>query len=441
MLPPLSRLSLGNNAPVGTGADGEEEEQRKRRKVDTTDVAPNIAPNILLGLPEDVWLNIMQNVDYVEACGEIGRICKSVSAEPLRGLCQKESTYDVLNQKLGLYGDGGTLATMKTWALTSNVPLATYIVHIVGSERFTARDLFTYVCLERKLLVDNKNRYRRDPSDNQKEKDYRLNIQTFLRYKSPTWGAQAKWVVSLDPMYAFEFIPGSMTTHERHISLDLQPGVHYDDPIRQRARQGYTIMWSEHRENDAATWADVAVPNWLEIAKIAMKASAFNFEHVPGWIDHASGYQPFPPCEGFAEIAKMAVKGEPYQFTNIPGSTLNPERYVRERYFPDAVANYTELAKLAASATHMLRHVPGSIDPRSGNQLRPPIPDYYDIAEVHLRRRGYSLRYVPPDLPGYAALAKIAIDQNLNAFKWVPTDHKDYKELEAYRDARVPKDR
>lgn len=46
-----------------------------------------------------------------------------------------------------------------------------------------------------------------------------------------------------------------------------------------------------------------------------------------------------------------------------------------------------------------------------------------------------------PALPGYAALARIAIDQDLKAFKFVPTGHKDYEELEAYRDARVVKDR
>jgi hypothetical protein len=86
MLPPLSRLSL-ENAPVGTGADGEGE--AKRRKVGATDVAPNV----LMGLPEDMWLNIMQNVDYVEACNEIGRICMSATVEPLRSLCQKDSTW------------------------------------------------------------------------------------------------------------------------------------------------------------------------------------------------------------------------------------------------------------------------------------------------------------------------------------------------------------
>ena len=430
MLPALSRLSLDNHAPVGTGADGEEEEA-KRRKVDATDVAPNV----LMGLPEDMWLHIMQNVDYVEVCSEIGRICESASAEPLRGLCQKDSTYDVLNHKMGLYGDGGTLATLRAWALTSTAPLATFIV---GSEEFEARDLFTYVCLARRRVVDNMKQYRQLPADKLREMDYRTNIRTFLQHKTPCWGAQAKWIVSLHPTYAFEFIPGSVTTHERHISLDLMRGIPYDSPRRTRARGIYVIMWSEYRENDAATWADVAVPNWVEIAKMAIKDSPFNFKHVPGWIDDTSGYQPFPPCPGFAEIAKLAVEGDPYNLANVPGSTLSPEEHVRERAFPDAVSNYAELAKLAAKATHMLRHVPGSIDPRSGNQLRLPIPDYYDIAEVHLRKRGYNLRYVPPDLPGYAALVRIALDEDLQAFKFVPTDHKDYKELEAYRDARVP---
>ena len=431
MLPPLSRLRL-ENAPVGTGADGEEE--AKRRKVGATDVAPNV----LMGLPEDMWLNIMQNVDYVEVCNEIGRICMSANVEPLRSLCQKDSTYDMLNRKMGLYGDGGTLATIKTWFLTSTAPLtplALYIVFKGGATDFTARNLLEYVCLKRKRVVDTMKRYRQLPADKQREKDYRVEIQLLLQYKSPIWGAQAKWVVGLHPFYAFEFIPGSMTTYERHLSLDLQPGLLYDDPIRERARQARTIMWGEFRENDAATWADIAVPNWVEIAKMAIKESPFNFEHIPGWVDHASGYQPFPPCEGFAEIAKLAVEGNPYNFANVPGSTLNPQQYTRERFFPDAVSNYTELAKLAANAVFMLRHVPGSIDPRSGNQLRPPIADYYDIAEVHLRRRGHNLRYVPPDLPGYAALAMIAIDKNPEAFKSVPTDHKDYKELEAHTGA------
>ena len=437
MLPSLTRLSLDNHAPVGTGADGEEEEQRKRRKVDATDVAPNV----LMGLPEDVWLNIMQNVDYVDVCGEIGRICKSASAEPLRGLCQKDSTYNMLNHKMGLYGDGGTLSTLKAWALTSTTPLARYIVRFVGSEKFKARDLFVYVCLERKLVVDNMKRYMEVPADRLRQKEYRINIQTFLRYKTPGWGARAKWIVSLHPIYAFEFIPGSMTTQERSISLDLQPGLPFQDPGRERARHAYTIMWSEHRESVEATWADVAVPNWVEIAKMAIKDAPFNFEHVPGWIDDASGYQPFPPCPDFAEIAKLAVEGDPYNFANVPGSTLNPEKHDRERFLPDAVSNYTEIAKLAAKGIHMLRHVPGSIAPWSGNQLRAPIPDYYDIAEVHLRIRGWNLRYVPPDLPGYAALVKIALDENLNAFKFVPIHHKDYKELEAYRDARLPEDR
>ena len=89
----------------------------------------------------------------------------------------------------------------------------------------------------------------------------------------------------------------------------------------------------------------------------------------------------------------------------------------------------------------MLRHVPGSIDPMSGKQLRPPILDYYDIAKVHLQKRGYSLRYVPPDLEGYAALAKIAIDQDPVAFQFVPMDHKDHEELEAFRDECVVKGR
>ena len=441
MLPALSQLSL-DGAPVGTGADGEEE--AKRRKVDETDVAPNV----LMGLPEDMWLNIVQNVDYVEACNEIGRICISATVEPLRSLCQKDSTYDMLNHKMGLYGDGGTLATMKTWFLTSTAPLpplAQYIVFKGGAANFTARNLFEYVCLKRKRVVDTMKRYRQLPADRQREKDYRLDIQILLQYKSPIWGAQAKWVVGLHPSYAFEFIPGSMTTHERHISLDLLPGYQalpYDDPIRERARQARTIVWSEYRADDADTWADIAVPNWVEIAKMAIKDSPNkNFEHVPGWVDHTSGYQPFPPCKGFAEIAKLAMEGDPYNFVNVPGSTLNPQNYTSERFFPDAVSNYTELAKLAANAAFMLRHVPGSIDPRSGNQLRPPIRDYYDIAEVFLRRRGYNLRYVPPDLPGYAALAKIAIDQNPGAFKSVPTDHKDYKELKALNDLWEARDR
>ena len=438
MLPALLRLSLDNHAPVGTGADGEEEEV-KRRKVDATDVAPNV----LMGLPEDMWLHIMQNVDYVEVCDEIARICKSATVEPLRGLCQKDSTYDVLNHKMGLYGDGGTLATLKAWALTSTAPLAKFIHAIdVGSEEFKARDLFTHVCLERRRVVDNMKQYRQLPADRLREIEYRGNIQTFLQYKTPCCGAQAKWLVSLHPTYAFEFIPGAMTTVERHDSLDLQRGVPYNDPDRERARQGYTIMWSEYRENDEATWADVAVPNWVEIAKIAIKGTPFNFKHVPGWIDHTSGFQPYPPCTGFAEIAKLAVERDPYNLQNVPGSTLSPLKYDRERFFPDAVSNYTELAKLAAKkATPMLQYVPGSIDLLTLNQLRPPIPDYYDIAEVYLRKRGWNLRHVPPDLPGYAALARIAIDQELKAFKFVPRDHKDYKELEAYRDARVLEDR
>lgn len=457
MLPPLSQLSLGG-APVRTGADEEgtnrrkvdatdaDEEEAKRRKVDAADVAPSV----LLGLPEDMWLSIMQSVDHVDVCNEIGRICRSANVEPLRGLCQKDSTYDVLNRKMGLYGDGGTLASMQTWAHATHVqlagdpeeypPLVGYMVSVMGTANFTARRLFEYVCLERKLVIDSMKRFRQDPTDKQKHKEYRLNIQTLLRHKSPALGAQAKWVVSLHPTYAFEFIPGSMTTQERNISLDLQPGLPYDDPVRERARQTYTIMRNPNPAEHAATWADIAVPNWVEIAKMAIENAPVNFEHVPGWIDHVSGYQPFPPCEGFAEIAKLAMEGHPYNFGNVPGSTLNPEKYASERFFPDAVSNYTELAKLAAKASYMLRHVPGSIDPRSGGQLRPPVADYYDIAEVHLRRRGWSLRYVPPDLPGYAALARIAIDQNPNAFKFVPMDHKDHKELEAHRDERVAKD-
>ena len=433
MLPPLSRLSLDNHAPVGTGADGEEEEV-KRRKVDATDVAPNV----LLGLPEDVWLNIMQSVDYVEVCNEIGRICESANVEPLRGLCQKDSTYDTLNRKMGLYGEGETLAAMKTWALTSTTPLAQYI-NFKGGASFTARNLFEYVCRKRQLVTDRMKRFRQQPTDKQKENDYRLDIQTLLRHKSPILGAQAKWVVSLHPTYAFEFIPGSMTTHERHISLDLMQGVPYDDPRRKQARGEYTIMWSEYREDDAATWADIAVPNWVEIAKMAIKDSPFNFEHVPGWIDHTSGYQPFPPCPDFAEIAKLAVEGNPHDIANVPGSTLSLVNYDRERFFPDAVSNYTELAKLAAKAPQTLQYVPGSM--WKGKQFRPPIRDYYDIAEVHLRKWGWNLQYVPPDLLDYAALARIAIDQDLRAFRFVPTGHKDYEELEAYRDARVVKDR
>ena len=439
MLPPLSRLSL-DGAPVSTGAD---EEETKRRKVSATDVTPGV----LLGLPEDMWLHIMQNVDNVELCNEIARICSSALTltTPLGTLCQRDSTYDVLNRKMGLYGDGGTLASMKTWADTTHVqlardlaeypPLVGYIVSVVGTTNFTARMLFAYVCLERKQVIHSMKQYKEDLTDKQKQKDYRIDIQTFLRHKSPTWGAQAKWVVSLDPSYAFEFIPGSMTTKERHISLDLMVGdwrLAYDDPLRERARQRYTIMWSDYRADDEATWADIAVPNWVEIAKMAIKDTPSNFEHVPGWIDHTSGYQPFLPCEGFAEIAKLAMEGDPYIFVNVPGSTLNPEKYAGEHFFPDPVSNYTELAKLAAKAPSMLRHVPGSIDPRSGNSLRPCIADYYDIAEVHLRIRGWNLRYVPPDLPGYAALARIAIDRHPNAFRFVPTDHKDYKELEAY---------
>ena len=407
----------------------------------------DVAPSVLLGLPEDMWLHIMQNnIDDVELCNEIGRICSATqtrSAATLGSLCQKDSTYDMLNRKMGLYGDGGTLASMKTWALTDTTPLAKHIVATKGgSAKFTARRLFKYVCLERKLVIHNMNQYRRDPADNQKQKVYRLNIQTLLMYKSPTWGAQAKWVVSLHPLYAFEFIPGSVTTQERHDSLDLQPGLSYDDPVRELARRSYIIIQSKH-ENAAATWADIAVPNWVEIAKMALKNSPHNsqdiFKHVPGWIDHESGFQPFPPCKGFGEIAKLAIKGDLNNFQNVPGSTLNPEKYATQPFLAEPASNYTELAKLAANYI-MLRHVPGSIDPRSGEQLRPPIPDYYDIAEVHLRRRGWSLRYVPPDLPGYAALARIAINEDFNAFKFVPTNHKDYTEIAAYRDERVAKD-
>tara|TARA_B110000858_G_scaffold169801_1_gene199175 strand:+ start:1533 stop:2879 length:1347 start_codon:yes stop_codon:yes gene_type:complete len=402
----------------------------------------DVAPSVLLGLPEDMWLHIMQNIDDVELCNEIGRICSATQTTPLGSLCQKDSTYDMLNRKMGLYGDGGTLASMKTWALTDTTPLAQHILATVGgSANFTARRLFEYVCLERKLVIHNMNEYRRDPADRQKQKDYRLNILTLLMYKSPTWGAQAKWVVSLHPLYAFEFIPGSMTTQERHDSLDLQPGLSYDDPVRERARKSYRIIRSK-RDNDAATWADIAVPNWVEIAKMAIKNSPFVFDNVPGWVDHDSGVQPFLPCEGFAEIAKLAIEGHPNNFQNVPGSTVNPEMYATQPFLAEPVSNYTELAKLAANspAIYMLRHVPGSIDPRSGEQLRPPIPDYYDIAEVHLRKRGWSLRYVPPDLPGYAALAMIAINKDFNAFKFVPTNHKDYTEIAAYRDERVAKD-
>ena len=436
MLPPLLRLRL-ENAPVGTGTDGEEE--AKRRKVGAT----NVAPNVLMGLPSDIWLNIMQNVDYVEACNEIARICLSANNEPWRSLCQKDFTYEMLNRKMGLYGDGGTLATMKTWFLTSGTftPLGQYIALKGGATDFTARNLLEYVCLNRKRLVNTMKRYRRLPADEQREQDYRLHIQVFLQYESPIWGAQAKWVVGLHPSYAFEFIPGSMTTHERKIPLDLVTGLPYNDPIRESARQEHIIMSSKYRDNGAGTWADIAVPNWVEIAKMVIKDFPHNFKHIPGWVDDASGSQPFPPCKGFAEIAKLAMEGDPFNFVNVPGSTLDPQEHTSERFFPDAVSNYTELAKLAANAVGMLQFVPGSIDLRSGNQLRRPIPDYYDIAEVHLRKRGYYLRYVPPDLPGYAALAKIAIDKHPGAFKYVPTDHKDYKDLEAHRDASVAKDR
>ena len=425
MLPCLSRLRL-DDAPVstGTGTGTERDEISKylaegafkqMRVMGATDVAPNV----LLGLPDDMWLHILASIDDADVCDEIGRICQSANVDPFKSMCKDDSVFDMLNRKMGLYGDEGGVDGLKAWAVGRRDSDFAEFIRICDVT-FTARSAFMYACIERRMMLEAAEERIRVPADKGFQYNFRLRIKTFFRDRTPMTGAQARWLVGIDPRGAFEFIPGSVTTRERYSLLDLGD-LPYDHPSRAAARDDYVMVWIERRK-PGQTYADIAVPGYAEIAKMAVEASGFNFQYVPGWVDADSGYQPFPPCEGFAEIAKAAVQEFALNLSSVPGSQLAPDMFQSESWFPDPVENYTEIAKLAASMPSQLRYVPGSIDPRSGNQLRPPINDYYEIAEVHLRSNGRNLRWVPRDLEGYAALVRIALENNPSAIDFVPRE-------------------
>ena len=444
MLPCLSRLRL-DDAPVGTGTDTDTDMDgggygfapldvfNKRLKVGAT----NVAPNVLLGLPEDMWLHILGSIDDADVCDEIGRICQSTKVDPFKSMCKDDGTFDMLNRKMGLYGDEGSVAGLKAWAVNRHNSDFAQFIRICG-DTLKARSVFTYVCIERRMMLEAAEERKKVPGDKAFQNTFRVRIKTFFRDRTPMTRAQARWLVGIDPRGAFEFIPGSVTTHERWSLLDLS-GLPYDHPVRVAARQLHIFVGSENRQ-PGQTYAQVAVPGYAEVAKIAMKGTALNFEHVPGWIDSDTGFQPFPPCAGFAEVAKVAVQEFEINFANVPGSQLAPDIFQNETSFADPVENYTEIAKLAAGLVNQLRYVPGSIDPRTGSQLRPPINDYYEIAEVHLRANGRNLRWVPRDLPGYATLVRIALENNPSAIDFVPRDLPGYAallKLLAYRDERA----
>ena len=466
MLPRLSELRL-KAAPVPVRVGGSVEEERQRRR--TSD--QGVSLNVLMGLSEDVWQNILNQIDDKDACDEIGRICiaggkfigddwKGRTMTPIQSLCGKDSTYDQLNRSLGWYKPFENLAEVLEWCKAN----ATQAIAVGMAEAPVERRAWHYfasICQARRGFLQAKARAEPGHGEDWRELEsaYRRLITAMATEPrgAPASYANAKWMVRTDAEHTFEFIPGSCSTLDRLSNLDLNPDYPDDHPLRVLAQRTNVVMGTGPGDS-LETLDDAAIVGYTEIAKIAVAEGYDQLKHVRGSINATTGLQNFPLCKDYAEIAKVAVSVYGSCLANVPGSTLNVLFFTEEIYrdrSPDPLPNYTELAKLAAfskkNRKNTLRFVPGSINPKTGRQLRPPIDDYYAIAEVHVRMDPWSLMYVPgscytprgflefraPPLKDYAALAKIAIAESPKAFVRVPPDMPEYAHLEAFRNQVV----
>ena len=444
------RKPAATTAPVlptptgGIGANGEEEHtSTKSKQVKTDDV--DVPTNVLMGLSEDMWLLILQSIDDKDVCGEIGKICKVLgnTADPLKIVCGNNATFDMLNRSLGFYGRAGNIESVIAWCNQPENAMNNVFTEIMQAVPLNARSYFEIICMERKAFVQAGRKYRATRSK-EDENAYRLVVKSMTNpIGLPSNYAQAKFMVGLDPTYTFEFIPGSWTTLARysHSDLELPP----DDPLLQMGPI-YVVAGGSFN-NPQATHADITLPGYAEIAKIAINGEDDNIQYVRGSIVRTNGHQPFLPIEGYGELAKLSTKNMGANLEFVPGSTLNPKLYSHEVNFFAAATNYTEIAIAAANWYGILGVVPGSINPHTGNQFRKPIEDYYEIAEAHVRSHAFNLTFVPGSVPtmvppefrapridNYAVLAKIAIEGNPAIFSVIPKDLPEYTDLLAYRD-------
>lgn len=461
MLPRLSELRL-KAAPVPVRVGGSVEEERQRRR--TNDQGASL--NVLMRLSEDEWQNILNQIDDKDACDEIGRICiaggkfigddwKGRTMTPIQSLCGKDSTYDQLNRSLGWYKPFENLAEVLEWCRANATQAIAVSMADAPVER-RAWHYFASICQARRGFLQAK--ARAEPGHGQDwqelERAYRQLITAMASPRgAPASYANAKWMVRTDADNAFEFIPGSCSTLDRMSNLDLDPNYPDDHPLRVLAQRTNVVVGTG-RNDSLETLDAAAVVGYTEIAKIAVAEGFDQLKHVRGSINATTGLQKFTLCKDYEEIAKVAVSVDALYLANVPGSTLNVLSFTEEIYRADRLPNYTELAKLAAFAKlgrkNTLGFVPGSINPKTGRQLRPPIDDYYAIAEVHVRRHPWSLMYVPgsyyttgflefraPPLKDYVALAKIAIAEYPKVFVRVLPDIPEYAHLEAFRNQVV----
>ena len=458
MLPRLSELRL-KAAPVHVGAPP------------TKKGSGEVLLNVLMGLGEDEWEHILKQIDDEDACDSIGRICmaggvflddpsKTRTTTPIQRLCGKDATYDQLNKSLGWYKPFENLDGVLAWCeRNADSPIAKGMAGVEVGRR--ARTYFKSICERRRDFLQAKDRAQELVEGwRAAQSEYRDLITRMASPRgAPATYANAKWMVVEDDD-AFEFIPGSCSTLDRALTtdralrVDLDPEFPSGHPVREAMRRTPVVMGAGPNDT-RETFDAAAVVGYTEIAKIAVAADPHHLVHIRGSVDPMTGIQPFPPCKDYEEIAEVAVAFDGLNLSRVPGSTMSPNALVQEVHFDqvvEPVSNYTELAKLAAlskiSSRKAFIYVPGSINATTGRQLRPPIDDYYAIAEVHIRRDPRSLRYVPgshamgqefhaPRLEDYAALAKIAIAGNPNTFRMVPPDLPEYGDLEAFRDRVV----
>ena len=377
---------------------------------------------------DDMWLYILKQIDDVDVCDEIDRICTAVRTDKrTRSLCE-DTTYDLLNSSFGWYRPFETLAEVREWCNkdeNKDRPLAKAMTSGKADER-PASTYFEFICNQRKEAAAAERKYKQEGSsvDRKPELEYRRLIQSMTRLDSPGNSAMAKWIVKSFP-HALEFIPGSYTTVARATGLDLE--VARDDPSLETPRASSAVKQG-------------AIEGYAEIAKIAVGRNGALLKYVPGSVLVEREFCPFAPCEGYGEIAKVAVMQDAFALEVVPGSVLPGSTLYAPKHFPP-VPNYAELAKLTASAEDFAKYglkcVPGSIDHRSNMPNAPAIDGYADIAEVHVRMRPGTLGYVPLDLPGFADLAKIAIGRRANNFDKISERISAHPALTAERKAEL----
>ena len=416
-------------APVGATAANPE-------RADDPDVGPMLKTrqwegeglSPLMEFDDDVWLHILKQIDDMDVCNEIDRICTAVRTDNRTMSLCKDTTYDFLNRSFGWYRPFETLAEVREWCKkdeNKDSSLAKAMASDKADERH-ASTYFEFICNQRKDAAAAERKYKQQgSSENRKpELEYRRLIKIMTRLDSPGNNAQAKWLAKLFP-HALEFIPGSYTTVARATGLDLEVVRNHpiletpeaSSAVKQRAIEGYT-----------------------EIAKIAVGREGELLKYVPGSVLVHREFCPFAPCEGYGEIAKVAVMQDAFALEVVPGSVLPGSTLYAPKHF-QPVPNYAELAKLTASAEDFakfgLEFVPGSIDRRTKMPNAPAIDGYGDIAEVHVRRRPKTLEYVPLDLPGFADLAKIAIGELANNFDKISERISEHPALTAERKAEL----